>query len=218
MKFEEGTAALVSDSAFSQDELEALLTVARDCRYKRGENIIEKNALDTDLYLILEGRVRAYCANDDGRELTLGYQSTGAFFGEMALLSGLPRSASVEAAEATRLARIDASGFEATASAHPNIRRILMNGLIDRVGELTNRVESQAFLNVYGRIRALLLRDAQPIEDYQSSPKMTQQSIANEVGASREMVSKVMTQLRQGGYIEVSTDSIKICKSLPAGW
>lgn len=211
-------AELAENSVLSLIEIDALLAVASESTYRRGERIIEKNADDRDLYLILDGRVRAFSTSVDGRELTLGYQSNGAFFGEMALLSGHARSASVEAAARTQLAKIGVAAYEVAALAQPTIRLKLMNSLIHRVGELTDRVESQAFLNVYGRIRALLLRDAKPADDHHSSPKMTQQSIANHVGASREMVSKVMTQLRQGGYIEVGPDAIKICKSLPAGW
>lgn len=209
---------LTDKSIFDRVEIEALLEHAKFVSYARGECIIEKNALDNDLYLIIDGRVRAYSVSSEGRELTFGYQSAGSFFGEMALLSGHPRSASVEADEPAQLACISAEGFELAAAAQPNIRRQLMTGLIERVGELTDRVESQAFLNVYGRIRVLLLCDTEASNEPQIRPKMTQQSIANHVGASREMVSKIMKQLRQGGYIEVGRDSITINKNLPVGW
>jgi CRP/FNR family cyclic AMP-dependent transcriptional regulator len=87
------------------------------------------------------------------------------------------------------------------------------------VRALTHDVKSLALMDVYGRVARMLLdlaveRDgALVVED-----RPTQQEMANRVGASREMISRILTELAAGGYIEVARDRITISRTLPCGW
>jgi CRP/FNR family cyclic AMP-dependent transcriptional regulator len=136
----------------------------------------------------------------------------------MALDEG-PRSASVITLEPTRLLVVPKDDFAAFLAKSPEFALHLVRKLIRRVRALTHDVKSLALMDVYGRVARMLLdlaveRDgALVIED-----RPTQQEMANRVGASREMISRILTELAAGGYIEVARDRITISRTLPCGW
>ena len=187
--------------------------------------VFKKNAVvvtqgdDTDsLYLIVSGSVRVYVSDDQGREVTLNTLQAGDSFGELALLNDQTRSASVLTLEDSRFSVISKDDFLACMARSPQISRQIIRSLIDRVVELTDEVSSLALLDVYGRVRRLLLKDTQEIDGKLHIKRMTHQAIATRVGSSREMVSKIISDLTQGGYITVGKDTICIEKNLPSGW
>jgi CRP/FNR family cyclic AMP-dependent transcriptional regulator len=99
---------------------------------------------------------------------------------------------------------------------HSQLYEPLMVELVGRIRELTGNVKDMALLDVYGRVAHTLERLCSASVD--KSPKLTHQDIANMVGASREMVSRVMKELVVGGYIEVQQKHIRILRSFPKNW
>jgi len=92
----------------------------------------------------------------------------------------------------------------------------MMKALVRRIRVLTNSVRDLALLDVYGRVANLLQQGA--ASDKDQTLKLTHQEIAERVGSSREMVSRIMRELALGGYIEQTTGTIVVRKPLPHGW
>jgi CRP/FNR family cyclic AMP-dependent transcriptional regulator len=202
----------------SDAELKALSERAIMRAFAKNTVIVSEGDRADSLYIVLSGRVRAYVSDDQGKEMFLSEAGKGEYFGEMALDEG-PRSASVITLEPTRLLVVPKDDFAAFLAKSPEFALHLVRKLIRRVRALTHDVKSLALMDVYGRVARMLLdlaveRDgALVVED-----RPTQQEMANRVGASREMISRILTELAAGGYIEVARDRITISRTLPCGW
>lgn len=168
------------------------------------------------LYIVQSGLVCVYTDDDDGRQLVLNYMAEGDYFGELSLLDRQPRSASARVTEDSQLLTISREAFRTFLQDHPGLYEKLIVELVSRIRDLTSNVKDMALLDVYGRVAHTLERLCQ--ENNDSAPKLTHQSIANMVGASREMVSRVMKELVVGGYIEMECKKIRILKSFPKNW
>lgn len=188
-------------------------------KYRAGTILIHEGDTGQSLFIINEGLVRAFVAGPNGRDLTLGTYGPGEYVGEMSLDGG-PRSASIITVEPTVCAIVDRPALLAHIRAQPEFALAMMMRLIARARLATESAGGLALLDVYGRIRALLEREA--IDDdtgaRRIAVRLTHQDIASRVGASREMVSKVMKDLARGGYIEVERKQIRLLKPLPQGW
>ena len=168
------------------------------------------------LYIVQSGLICAYTDDDDGRQLVLNYIGPGEYFGELSLLDNQPRSASTCAVEDSQLITISRSAFRDVLAQYPQMYELIIVELVARIRDLTSNVKDMALLDVYGRVAHTLERLC--IEASDSSPKLTHQTIANMVGASREMVSRIMKELVMGGYIAVESKQIRILKSFPKNW
>jgi len=180
--------------------------------------LINEGDNSDNFYVILDGRVRVYVSDENGKNVTLCIQRTGEFFGEMAILDGLPRSASVMTLEPTQLCVISNAGFKQCLHDHPQLHSKLLLSTVSRVRELTDNVKNLALLDVYGRVSAVLNRLAIDRGDERVVERLTHQSIANMIGASREMVSRIIRSLVDGGYIENDQDVIILKRKLPNSW
>ncbi len=170
------------------------------------------------LYVIVSGRVKVFLANDEGKEIVLDTQGPGEYFGEMVLDEG-PRSASVMTLEPCRFQVIPRTDVTALLQRHPEFAMHLVRKLIHRVRVLTEHVKSLALQNVYGRFAKLLQEMAEKEGDkLVIADKLSQQEMANRIGASREMINRIVKDLATGGYITVEGSRIVIHKSLPADW
>ena len=181
--------------------------------------IILSEGDETDsLYIIISGRVKIFLSDDAGKEVVLGTQGPGDYFGEMAL-DGRPRSASVMTVEPSRFAVIPKTNFREFVRSHPDFAVHVIEKLIDRIRALTENFKSLALLDVYGRVARLLLDLAREQDGkLVVGEKLTHQEIANRVGASREMISKIFKGLTLGGYITVDKRRITINKTPPRHW
>lgn len=168
------------------------------------------------LYIILEGRVKAYVSGDDGREAVLSVMGPGEYFGEIAFDEG-PRSASVITLEPCRLLVVPRTDVAEFVKVNPTFAMHFINRLIGRVRSLTDNVRSLALMDAYGRVARLLLENAVIEKGVQFVPeKLTQSEIASRVGCSREMVSRILKGLVQGSYITIHPDRIVINRQPPA--
>ena len=199
-------------------ELEALgqVTVARS--FPEGAIVVNEGDRADSLYLILSGSVTIFVAGDDGRRVVLGTQGAGEYFGELALSDGV-RSASAITAEPCRLGTLERSAFLGFLADHPQAALALIDHLIRRTRTLTERVRDLALLDVYGRLAKLLLSIA--LEENGQlvvEPGMTQQEMGERIGASREMVSRILKDLKAGGYVRFEGRRIVILRKPPKRW
>lgn len=185
----------------------------------RKQTIIVNEGDETDsLYVILSGRVKVFLADDSGKEIVLGTQGPGEYFGEM-VLDGGARSASVMTLEPSRFIVIPRPRMREFLRGQTEFSVRLIEKLIRRTRVLTASVKNLALMDVYGRVARLLLELAE--EDRGRlviREKLTQLDVANRVGASREMVSRILKDLAVGGYISVKQKRITIHKVPPRHW
>jgi CRP/FNR family cyclic AMP-dependent transcriptional regulator len=208
---------LFSDLDTAELELLSSRTVTR--QYPRNTIIINEGDHSDSLYIIRAGSVKVFLSSDEGKEVILNVQKTGEYFGELALIDSGPRSASVITQEKSTLSLISKADFEDFLRQHPAATVKIMRGLVKRLRALTENVRSLALMDVYGRVARLLLKLSQPEGEVRViRDALTQQDIADRVGASREMVSRILKDLREGGYIEVHDRHITLLDRLPHGW
>lgn len=184
--------------------------------YTRNTVIINEGDEASTLYVILSGQVKVFLSNEEGKEIIINTQSPGEHFGELALIDSAPRSASVMTVEKTRLASICKPDFSKILTDHPDIALRLINNLAARVRILSENVKNLALLDVYGRVAKTLLSLAREQDGkLVIAERLTQQDIANRVGASREMVARIMKDLVNGRYISMDHKRIQINEKLP---
>jgi len=168
------------------------------------------------LFIIQSGMICVYTDDEEGKQLVLNYMGPGEYFGELSLLDNKPRSASVVTTHDSQMLCISRESFRQFMDDHPKLYSGLMIALVDRIRALTGNVKDMALLDVYGRVAHTLERLCSNSASPQ--PKLTHQEIANIVGASREMVSRIMKELIVGGYISISRKQISLLKPFPKHW
>lgn len=201
-----------------EHELRALSAHATVQAFPKNTVVINEGDRTDSIFFIRAGRVKVYLHSELGREVVLNVHGPGEYFGEMVLDEG-PRSASVMTLEPSQFLIISKADFRQFLSTHPDFAMRLINRLMGRVRALTENVRSLALMDVYGRVARLLLELA--VEDDERlvvTEKLTQKDIADRVGASREMVSRIFKDLIAGGYIAVENKQITINKDLPRRW
>lgn len=202
-----------------EEDLQAVSNLAATRTYPKNTIIISEGDDSDSLYAVLSGKVKVYLSDDDGREIIINILGEGEYFGELALLDDAPRSASVMTLEETKLVVISKSAFENCLSKNPQLSLHIIRELSKRMRNLTQNVKSLALMDVYGRVARTLLDMAEPSgEKLEIRQKLTQRDIASMVGASREMVSRILKDLSTGGYITIQNKTITINEKLPPGW
>lgn len=198
-------------SGLDESELHRLSQVAVRRRAGRNEQVMRAGEDAESLIVLLTGRAKVTNFDEEGREIILAWLGPGEFFGEMGLIDGSPRSASVVAVEPCELLAIGKSEFQRCMQENFQVAQKLMQILVRRLREADRNIESLALLDVYGRVARLLL-DMSEDENGKRvvRQKISKQDMARMIGASREMVSKVMRDLELGGYIVVDNDLITI--------
>jgi len=170
------------------------------------------------LFVIISGRVKVYVSDSQGREMILDIDGPGQYVGEMAL-DGRPRSASVMTLEATTCAMVTRDALKDAIVANPDLAMALIEKLIDRARIATDTVKNLALMDVYGRVARLLLSLARERDGKLVVPeRMTQQDIADRVGASRDMISRIFKDLTTGGYVTVVDRQITLNRRPPPRW
>jgi CRP/FNR family cyclic AMP-dependent transcriptional regulator len=198
-------------SGLEEQELERLSRVAVRRRAGRGDQVVRSGESADALLILLTGRAKVTNFDEEGREVILAWLGPGEFFGEMGLIDGSARSASVVAVENCELLAIGKQEFQRCMQENFQVAQKLMQILVRRLREADRNIESLALLDVYGRVARLLL-DLSEEEDGKRlvKKKISKQDMARMIGASREMVSKVMRDLEIGGYIVKNGDQITI--------
>jgi len=201
-----------------EQTLEAIAAKGVVRSYPKGAILINEGDTSESLFIVMSGRVKVYASNAAGREIVLSFFGPGEYVGEMSL-DGSPRSASVMTVEPTTCAIVTGASFREFVSAHPDFALHLIGKLIQRVRVTTENVKSLALSDVYGRLVRLITALAVQRQGALVVPeKLTQQDIAERVGASRDMISRLLKDLVGGGYLAIQERTITILKKPPAGW
>ena len=206
------------DDVLSEAEVRAVARRAVTRAFPKNTVVVSEGDRTDTLHIIVSGRVKIYVSDEKGKEIVLNQAGPGEYFGEL-VLDGGPRAASVMTLEPSRFLIVPKEDLREFVAHSPDFALHLIRKLIRRVRVLTNDIKSLALMDVYGRVARMLLdlaveRDgALVIEE-----RPTQQEIANRVGASREMVNKILGDLASGGYIAVERDRITIARALPRAW
>jgi CRP/FNR family transcriptional regulator, cyclic AMP receptor protein len=180
--------------------------------------VVTEGERSDSLYVILSGRVKVFVSDEDGRDLVLNVVGAGEYFGELALDEG-PRSASVATLEPSKMAVIPNETLKAFLASHPGAALPLIRVLIGRTRRATESLKNLAMLDVYGRVAKLLLELAREVDGrLVVEERLTQQDIGERVGASREMVSRILKDLTAGGYIGSENGKFVVHRRPPRGW
>jgi len=200
-------------------DVEKLLNHSNTKTYPANTIIINEGDESNSFYIIKEGKVKVFVSDEDGKEVILNILEKDQYFGELALLDDQPRSASVITARKSILYVISKSDFIGFVKSEPVIAFNLIRSLTRQIRSLTLNVKSLALMDVYGRVAHTLLDLSKEVDGrLVIEQKLTQQEIANMVGSSREMVSRILTDLTRGGYISVEKKLFTINEKLPARW
>lgn len=200
------------------EALEVLSQAAVRRKARRNAIVISEGDETDSLYIIEEGRVRVFSNNEEGREFILSNLGPGDFFGELALIDEGRRSASVLAIEPCVFLTISKEDVTSWLSHHPENAMAMLRAMSKRLRGITEDLTSLALQDVYGRVVRLLLRDAKEEDGLLITGPMTQQDIADMVGASREMVSRILQELKRGEYISTRGKRVVVDKRLPRHW
>lgn len=183
-------------------------------RYAKGTLLIQEGDHGDTLYVILQGLLRAFGADDQGREITYGSYGPGECVGEMSLDGGT-RSASVVTLEPTTCVVLARETLLRFIAEEPEFAFELLAMVIQRARSVTQSAKRLALNDVYGRLRLLLSAEGDPLG---GDILLTHQDIAHRIGCSREMVSRLMKDLEKGGYIAQQRGRVRLMRQLPHRW
>ena len=196
-------------TSLAEEQLRMLTTMVTRKSTPRSTTIMAGGDPTDSLYIVLSGRLKVMMSDSEGKEVILAILGPGEFFGEMGLIDDEPRSATVVTIEPCELLSIAKRDFTKCMAENLQMTEAVMRGLVRRLREADRKIGSLALLDVYGRVARLLLDMAENVDGEKVVTKrLPKQDIAKMIGASREMVSRVMKDLQTGGYIEMRGSTI----------
>ena len=201
-------------SMLTASQAESVAEAVVKFRFKRGESIVEQGKKSNALSIILTGRARVVTTDSRGREVILATMQAGDHIGEMSLIDNEPHSATVRAEIQTDVLVLGRQEFARCLPENSSMAYALMKGLVHRLRQADRKIESLALMDVYGRVARALLEFAVADADGHAviRDKVSRQDLAKMVGASREMVSRVMKDLEDRGFIETRSDGSMVVK------
>ncbi len=194
--------------------LQSLAEIAIRRNYRKNRVIIRQGDDTSNMFILLEGEMRVYVEDDQGKQLTVRILKSGDSFGEVALIGDFPRTANVMTATDCVVAAFTRGNYLAFLQKHPQVTLALAKSLANMVRDTTEELSCIALSDVYGRLAHIFAKYATD----RQVPKFTHREIAGMIGSSREMVSKILKELEKGDYISVETDHYLINRDLPDGW
>lgn len=198
-------------------QLKAIASQCKKVLFKKGSVIFHMKDMSTDLYIVDAGRLKAMLADDEGDEIVLAHFDKGAFFGELSLLDGKGRSATIVADSDSELSVLSQADFLGLLNKDPKISIALMTTLVERLRKADEKIESLAFQEVSERlIRALLdgaKHDDSGDKGFLKRSKLTHKELSGMIGSSREAVSKCMKLLAASGIVRESDGHLFIAEN-----
>jgi CRP/FNR family cyclic AMP-dependent transcriptional regulator len=191
-------------SRVSDHDLEEIASHLIERRFPKHATVVEEGLEGDYMYVIREGRVKVTKASEDGREKIMNFLDRGQFFGDMALLTGGVRSATVKTLEATRLLALSRRDFIEILRQSSDLALAVIEELSRRLKETNEQASSLSFQGVTDRVRSLFERIAvhDPASlDNRLTPPLTHQQIADMIGTSRETVTRAIKELKQDGWL-----------------
>jgi len=204
-----------SPSALPHELLEALARLGHVRAYAKGTIVVTEGEPALSMYLVHEGQLRVFVS---GKEVELNTIGPGEYFGEL-MLGSQVRTATVQTTTKARLTMVTRAEFEQALAAQPTLAFHVIQHLIGRVRQLSRNVQGLVSMDVYGRVARLFGELARDEDGLRVVPgPLSQQKIADRVGASRSMINRILQDLAAGGYIEASRERIVLRKPLPKRW
>ncbi|MDE2095264.1 MAG: Crp/Fnr family transcriptional regulator [Burkholderiales bacterium] len=188
-------------------------------RYRKDHRLVEEGEYGDTLFIILSGRVRVFGSGERDREITYGTYGAGEYLGEISLDGG-PRSASMVTLEPCDCAVVTRTTLLQHIAEHPEFAFDLLAKVIRRARAATLTAKQLALNDVYGRLVLLLDALAMPADDGTRviTERLTHREMANRLGCSREMVSRLMKDLEGGDYLRADPTGWRLLRNLPARW
>lgn len=214
---------LKSVPIFADLDEHALDELGRKCRrtsYKRNAVLMTEGETGETLFIIVSGSAKVFVSDDNGDEMVLYIKGAGEYIGDIALLDDAPRSASVTTLEKTVVYGISKDDFLAVLRNNLDISMAIIRSLTRRLRHETDSVRSLALESVYRRLASKLDELSVTTDDgVRILPRrFSHQELSSMIGSSREMVTKVLSELTKGDYIELRDNRIAICRKLPRDW
>ncbi len=198
-------------AAFSDQQIATLLNYVQHRSFPRNVYVIQAGDETDSLYVMLSGKVKVVISDEQGREVILGFLGAQDFFGEMGILDDQPRSASVYTLEPCEMLRLSKAGFVSCIKENVDVAMLVIRNLVRRLRDADRQIENLALVDVSGRVARLLIEMAQEVDGKLVVPRMpAKQEIARMIGASREMVSRVVKELEVRGLIRAERRSVVI--------
>lgn len=195
-----------------------LARLGRRCRFVQGTLVVREGDPGDSLFVLLAGRIRIFVDAEDERRFVIGTYGPGALFGEGSLDGG-PRTASVEAVSEIQCAMLSYDELRTKLAADARFATALTMELIGRSRSTARRLKTLALGTVYERFRELVEQEAQVRDGVRQLPNdWSHQEIANRIGSSRDMVTKILKELGKGDYVAVSRGRIALLRDLPKRW
>ncbi|MEJ7138632.1 Crp/Fnr family transcriptional regulator [Amphibiibacter pelophylacis] len=202
-------------SMLTRDQAQAIADSVVKRRFRRGEIVVEQGRKSNALFILLNGKARVLTADERGREVILAVLEGGDYVGEMSLIDNEPHSATVRAEVQTDMLILGRTEFARCLPENSSLAYAIMRGLVQRLRHADRQIESLALLDVYGRVARALLNMAEDIDGQRIiRSKVSRQDMAKIVGASREMVSRVMKDLEDKGVIDTLENGSVVIREL----
>jgi CRP-like cAMP-binding protein len=201
-------------AALTPSQAASIAAVIIKKRFKRTETIVEQGTKSDALYIILSGRARVMNTDSRGREVILATLHSGDCIGEMSLIDDEPHSATVRAEIQTDVLKLGREAFARCLPARSSMPYNIMRGLVARLRHADRKIESLALMDVYDRVARSLMEFA--VDDGAGNlvvrGRVSRQDLAKMIGASREMVSRVMKDLEERGFVQAQSDGSMLIK------
>ncbi len=189
----------------------------KKAQVKKGATIFQKTDMSTELYIVNDGSLKAVLSDDEGDEIVLARFEKGSFFGELSLLDGKGRSATIVAEKDSELSVLNRDTLLDLIMKDPKIAIALMATIVERLRKADAMIESLAFQEVGERlVRALVegaTREEHAANGYLKREKLTHKEMAALIGSSREAVSKCMKVLFSNGIVKEVEGSLLIAEN-----
>ncbi len=198
--------------------LNSLAEIAIRRTYRKNIVIIREGDDTNTMFILIEGEMRVYVEDDQGKQLTLRILKSGDSFGEVALIGNFPRTASVMTISDCIVAAFPREKYLSFLAQHPEALLARARNQANMVRDTTAELSNIALSDVYGRVTHILEKYTVEADDRRLVPKFTHREIAGMIGSSREMVSKILKELEKGSYISMTDKHYEINKNLPANW
>ncbi len=200
---------------FSNEELEKLLVISEEKTYPKDSVIFQKDDLGNFFFLICSGRVKVIIETEEGKEGILSILYPTEFFGEMSLLDGEPRSATVVALEATKVIIIKRDDFLGLLYKHPELALKILKTLSLRLRKANRQIETLMFLDAPGKVARLLIDIAQERgkrinNEILIDLEFTRQELGNLIGVSRETTTRILKNFEEEGLLSIERNHIII--------
>ena len=201
-------------SLLRDTELVLLTQVLLRKPYPKNSTVVAAGDPADALYIVISGRLKVMMSDKEGKEVILAILNQGDFFGEMGLIDQAPRSATVVAIDSCELLTMTRADFTKCLQKNFDLTMNVILGLVKRLREADRKIGSLALMDVCGRVARLLMEMAETVDGQKVVTKLPKQQIAKMVGATREMVTRVMKEMETGGHIEVRAHQILLRDSL----